>query len=296
MTTASEIREFLTSRRARLSPEQAGLGAHGTRRRVPGLRREEVATLAGISIEYYTQLERGNAKGASEEVLDAVSRALQLDEAERSHLFDLVRAANPGRARRRVQQQRIRPSVQWALDAVTATPAILRDDRLTLLAANDLGRALYAPVFESSHGPANFARFTFLDPGATQFFIDWEKDSGDCVALLRAAAGRDPYDRELSDLVGELATRSEEFRTRWASHNVKRQRTGIKNIHHPVVGDLTLHLEAAEFPFDPCQTMVIYTTEPGSPSRESMNLLASWTADHDDNAREANPRPTRSPE
>ncbi len=222
MAAADEIRDFLTSRRARITPAEVGFGSGGSRRRVPGLRREEVAILAGISIEYYTQLERGNARGVSDDVLGAVARALRLDDAERAHLFDLVRASGTARtSRRTASQPPTRPSVQWALDAIAGTPAIVRDHRLSILAANALGRALYSVIFESPHGPTNFARFAFLDPSARDFFLDWDVDSGDCVALLRAAGGRDPYDRELTDLVGELATRSEEFSARWATHDVK---------------------------------------------------------------------------
>lgn len=276
MATDNEIREFLASRRAKVSPEQAGLGAHGRRRRVPGLRREEVATLAGISIEYYTQLERGNARGVSDDVLEAVADALQLDEAERTHLYHLVRAAHATPpVRRRPTPVRVRPTVQRVLDAIS-TPAIVRNGRLDLLAANALGRALYAPF---SDGPTpNVARFAFLDPRGQEFFTDWANAANDCVALLRGEAGRDPYDRALSDLVGELSTRSEEFRVRWASHNVKLHRTGLKHLHHPVVGDLTIDTEVFELPGDPGQTLVVYTAEAGSPSREALDLLASWVA------------------
>ena len=277
VTASSDVREFLVSRRARITPEQAGLGAFGGRRRVPGLRREEVATLAGISIEYYTQLERGNARGASADVLDAVARALQLDDAERAHLFDLTRAATSGRAAPlRPSQRRVRQTVQAVLDAITDTPAIVRNGRLDILATNTLGRALYSQVLDSPAGPPNLARFAFLDPRAGEFFGEWEKDSSYCVALLRAAAGRDPYDRELSDLVGELSTRSDAFRARWASHNVKYHRTGIKEVHHPLVGDLSLQSEPLELPGDPGQVLVVYTAEPGSPTRDALNLLASW--------------------
>ena len=277
MDAAGDIREFLTSRRARITPDEAGLPAFGTNRRVKGLRREEVAMLAGISVEYYTRFERGNASGASEEVIEGVARALQLDEAERTHLFDLVRTANASSRTtlRRPAQERVRPVIQRILDSISA-PAYVRNGRLDLLAANPLGRALYAPVFESPSGLPNMARFTFLDASATDFFPDWEKIASDAVAILRAEAGRDPYDKTLSNLVGELSTRSDEFRVRWAAHDVKFHRTGTKVLHHPVVGDLSLDYEAMELPGDSGQRILIYSAEPQSPAQQALDLLASW--------------------
>jgi len=282
MSTSEEIREFLTSRRARITPEQAGLPAYGGRRRVSGLRREEVALLAGISVEYYTRLERGNARGVSESVLEGIARALQLDEAERAHLIDLVRIANTTRpTRRRPSQERVRPSVQRILDSMTGTPAFVQNGRLDILYANQLGSALLSEIFRDPIRPANAARFFFLDPRATEFYVDWENIANDVVALLRAEAGRDPYDRALSDLSGELSTRSEEFRVRWAAHDVRFHRTGVKRFHHPVVGDLTLTYEALELPADPGLTIFAYTAEPNSPSHDALNLLASWTSTPD---------------
>ena len=279
MNTRNEIREFLTSRRARITPEQAGLPAYGGRRRVSGLRREEVALLAGISVEYYTRLERGNARGASESVLEGIARALQLDEAERAHLIDLVRTANTTRPpRRRPTQQRVRPSVQRILDSMTGTPAFVQNGRLDILYANQLGSALFSEIFRDPVRPANAARFVFLDLHATEFYVEWERIAHDVVALLRAEAGRDPYDRGLSDLIGELSTRSEEFRVRWATHDVRFHRTGVKRFHHPIVGDLTLAYEALELPADPGLTIFAYTAEPNSPSHDALNLLASWTS------------------
>ena len=289
MDARSDIREFLTSRRAKLTPEQAGLPAYGRTRRVQGLRREEVAMLAGISVEYYTRLERGNAAGVSEDVLEGVSRALQLDEAERAHLLDLVRAANATSAapRRRPSQERVRPTVQRLLDSIRA-PAYLRNGRLDILAANTLGAALYAPVFDDAAGTPNMAKFIFLDLRATEFFHSWDGIASDAVAILRAEAGRDPYDKRLSDLVGELSTRSDEFRVRWAAHNVKFHRTGAKTLHHPVVGDLTLDYEALELPGDTGQRILVYSAEPLSRSQEALDLLASWAttpADHGSSGR-----------
>jgi len=274
----SEIREFLASRRARITPEQAGLPVFGGARRVLGLRREEAAMLAGVSVDYYTRLERGNLSGASESVLDAVARALQLDEAERVHLFDLARAAGPGRTRRRSTPKQVRPSVQRILDAMTDAPALVQNGRLDILAANRLGRALYSELYLEPTRPINHARFTFLDPRAHDFYPDWDRAANDGVALLRAEAGRNPYDRGLTDLVGELSTRSEEFRIRWAAHNVRLHQTGAKHFHHPVVGDLTLTFEMMELAADPGLNLLAYSAEPGSRSEEALNLLASWTA------------------
>ena len=279
MDARSEIREFLTSRRAKITPEQAGLRTFGSTRRVPGLRREEVALLAGVSVDYYTRLERGNLSGVSETVLEALARALQLDDAERAHLFDLARATQTlPTTRRRPAPQRVRPSVQRMLDAMTGAPAFVRNGRMDILAANALGRALYSQHFDSPHRPANSARFIFLDPRAPDFYVDWDKVASDAVAVLRSEAGRDPYDRDLSDLVGELSTLSELFRTRWAAHNVRYHDTGTKRFHHPVVGDLTLTYENLELVGDSGLMMFAYTAEAGSKSEEALNLLGSWTA------------------
>jgi transcriptional regulator with XRE-family HTH domain len=276
----SDIREFLVSRRAKVTPERAGLPAYGSNRRVKGLRREEVALLAGISAEYYVRLERGNVRGVSEGVLDGVARALQLDEAERMHLFHLARAVNPAphRGGRRPTQERVRPVVQRILDSLVGAPAFVRNDRLDVLAANQLGAAFYAPLFDDPARPVNAARFVFLDPHADEFFVDWDTIANDAVGILRAEAGRSPHDKRLSDLVGELSTRSGEFRVRWAAHDVKLHRTGVKRFHHPVVGDLTLDFEALALPGDPGQTMLVYSAEPASPSHQALHLLASWAS------------------
>ncbi len=261
-----------------MTPEQVGLPDYGGRRRVAGLRREEVALLAGISVEYYTRLERGSVKGVSEGVLDGVARALQLDEAEYAHLTDLVRAvANRAPVRRRPSVERVRPAVQRILDALSA-PAYVRNGRLDILATNQLGAALYAPVLENAITPPNTARFLFLNPGAVEYFVEWEQTASDAVAILRSEAGRDPYERRLTDLIGELSTRSEEFRVRWAAHDVKFHRTGVKRLHHPLVGDLTLGYEALELAADEGQRLNVYTAEPGTPSDERLQLLASWVS------------------
>jgi transcriptional regulator with XRE-family HTH domain len=274
----SEIREFLATRRARITPQQAGLPAFGGNRRVPGLRREEVAMLAGVSVDYYTRLERGDLSAASDGVLDALARALQLDDAERAHLFDLARAAASRDPRRtRPAARRISPSVQRVLDAMV-TPAWVRNGRADVLATNQLGRALYWPLFDGSTRRPNTARFTFLDPRATDFYGDWDRTASDMVAVLRAEAGQRPFDRELSALVGELSTRSDEFRVRWAAHNVLFHRTGRKLLHHPVVGDLDLTYEALDLTSSAGLTLLVYTAEPDTATQDSLNLLASWAA------------------
>ncbi|WP_445189972.1 helix-turn-helix domain-containing protein [Pseudonocardia sp. Cha107L01] len=278
----TQIRQFLTTRRARITPDQAGLPNYGGRRRVPGLRREEVALLAGISIEYYARLERGDASGASVEVLDGITRALHLDDVERAHLEDLVRTANTGNTRRsprrRPTRAQMRPSVQRLLDTMTGAAAFVRNGRLDILATNHLGQALYAPAFEDPARPVNLARFVFLDRRASGFYRDWDGIAHAAVGSLRAEAGRDPYDRALTDLIGELCTRSQEFRERWAAHDVKYYQSGAQPLTHPLVGDLDLDYEALEIAADPGLTIVAYTAAPDTPSQQALNLLASWTA------------------
>jgi transcriptional regulator with XRE-family HTH domain len=286
--TRKEIRDFLTSRRARITPEQAGLSSYGPRR-VPGLRREEVAVLAGVSVPYYIRLERGDINGVSQNVLEALGRALELDDAERVHLFDLARAAHPtgAPARRRPATQRVRPEVQWTLDAITGAAAFVGNDRLDLLAANQLGRALFSELYEAPARPVNSARFVFLDPRAETFYDDWERVADWCVATLRSAAGRDPDDLVLSNLVDELTIRSDAFRARWAAHNVRFHHIGVKRFHHPVVGELNLSLTRLDLPADHGLTIFTYTAEPGSRSEQAFTLLGSWsaTADRAESAR-----------
>ncbi|WP_028067844.1 helix-turn-helix transcriptional regulator [Solirubrobacter soli] len=280
MDSANDISEFLTTRRAKITPEQVGLPSTSGRR-VPGLRREELAALAGVSIDYYKRLERGNLSGVSDGVLEALARALRLDDAERAHLYDLARAAGPaGPRRRKPATQRMRPVVQRIVDSMTA-PAIVRNSRVDYLAANHLGRALYAPVFDSREQPPNSARFTFLDPAAADFYPDWEKTAKDLVAHLRSEAGRNPYDRGLSDLVGELSTRSDHFRRWWAAHNVRYHQTGVKRLHHPIVGDLELAYEVMDIAAEDGLNISVFSAEPGSRSEQALSLLASWTADPD---------------
>jgi transcriptional regulator with XRE-family HTH domain len=279
----AEVREFLTSRRAKITPQQAGLPEFGSRR-VPGLRRGEVAALAGVSIEYYSKLERGALAGVSASVLDAIARALQLDDAERAHLFHLAHAADgtsAGMRPRRRPSKRWTPrrSLQWVLDRITA-PAIVRNGRMDLLATNHLGHAMHASLYETAGGAMpNFARFTFLHADAAHdFYPDWDAAADTCVAILRTEAGRDPNDKDLHDLVGELSTRSEEFRRRWGAHNVRYHGAGTKHFHHRDVGDLELAYESVDMISEPGLTLTIYAAEPASPTSHALDLLASWSA------------------
>lgn len=286
MSNSDEVREFLSSRRGRIKPDQVDLPAGGNRR-VPGLRRVEVAQLAGVSVEYYSRLERGTLAGASDGVLHAVAQALLLDDAEREHLFDLARAANaspiPSR-RRAARTESVRPGLQLILDAITGGPAFVRNGRLDILASNALGKAVYSDLYASPEAtlpgkPLNLARFCFLDlDRAERFYPDWAKAADQTVAILRTEAGRDPYDRDLQDLIGELSTRSEQFRTRWGAHEVRRHATGAKNFHHPEVGALDMIFEGTDLIADPGLSLLIYTAEPGSPTAERLALLASWAA------------------
>jgi len=280
MDNRAQVREFLTSRRERISPAQAGLPAYGgANRRVKGLRREEVALLAGVSIDYYVRMERGNLTGASDAVLDGVANALQLDEAERAHLFDLARASQPASPRqRRVRSSGLTAGIQQILDAISDAPAWVRNARHDMLAANQLARALYAPVLADPRRPANNARFVYLDPAARDFFTDWDRAADDIAAMLRSEAGSNPHDKPLIELIGELSTQSKEFRTRWAAHNVRFHRTGHKRLRHPVVGALDLDFEAMEFPAHPGLTLLVYTAAAGTPSADSLKMLASWAA------------------
>jgi transcriptional regulator with XRE-family HTH domain len=277
-----DLSEFLTSRRAKLTPEQAGIPDFGGRRRVPGLRREEVALIAGMSSEYYKRLERGNASGVSEAVIDGVSRALQLDEAEHSHLYELIRTANAGAhpQRRRVTSRKIAltAGMQQTIDAMSTVPVFVQNGRLDAVATNQLGRALFSEMFDDVRPPVNAARFVFLDPRAQAFYQDWEYNTRQIVALLRVEAGRSPYDRQLSNLVGELSTRSDLFRTLWGAHDVKEHRTGIKSIRHPIVGDLDLTFQALDLASDRGLQMLVFSAEPGSASHVGLQLLANWAS------------------
>ncbi|MEE2570691.1 helix-turn-helix transcriptional regulator [Pseudarthrobacter sp. J64] len=279
MDNRAEVREFLASRRARITPEQAGLEQFGGRRRVKGLRREEVALLAGVSVDYYTRLERGNLAGVSESVLDAIAHALELDRAEHDHLYDLARAAGPGRRRPAgAPAAVVRPVLQHLLDAITTAPAFIGNNRMDIVAANALGYALYSDMYRTPARPANHSRFIFLDPRSQDFYTEWEQAANANVAILRREAGRAPHDKGIAALVGELSMRSEEFRVRWAAHNVRRHYSGAKVFRHPVVGLLELNYQVMELEEDPGHALTVFPAVPGSPSDEALRLLASWGA------------------
>lgn len=279
MSTHEEISSFLTSRRARISPEQAGVPVFTGNRRVPGLRREEVAHLAGVSTDYYSKLERGKTRGVSLEVLDAIARALQLDDIEREHLMNLVDiTASPRRQKARPESRTVvAPGTQAVLDALTV-PALVQNSRLDIVATNDLGAALYGLPDPAKGGEKfNAARYQFLDPAAADFFIDFTRAKRNVVALLHQAAGRDPFDEELIRLIGQLSTQSPEFRALWASHDVIRYQRGTKRYRHADVGDLEFGYESFDLTTEPGLTMLVYTIEPHSPTAERVALLGSWT-------------------
>jgi transcriptional regulator with XRE-family HTH domain len=294
-TARKMLRDFLISRRARISPTEAGLPAYGSNRRVKGLRREEVAMLAGISAEYYVRLERGQAAGASSGVVDAVADVLQLNNDEREHLSRLLLASQPaGRKKRHsTAPDTVRPGIQVLLDALNHVPAFVFNGRLDIIAANDLGRALYAPIFDDPVQPANPARFTFLrEERAREFWpTTWEAMADDAVAMLRAEAGRRPNDPALIELVGHLSTRSQEFRTRWGAHDVRQHKAGVKALHHPIIGSLALPFENFTPAAEPDQVLMAYTPQPGTPAHDAIVLLASLTT----SPRAATTSPERTP-
>jgi transcriptional regulator with XRE-family HTH domain len=271
----TELRDYLRSRRARITPAEAGLPPQTGGRRVPGLRREEVAMLAGVSVDYYVRLERGRNLNVSEAVLDAVARALRLDDTERDHLFTLAR---PTRARRRpTPPQRVRTGLQRVVEQWTDTPALLLGHRMDVLAANPIARALYTDFDALPRRERNMARFLFLDEAARELYTDWPAAAQGTVASLHLYAGSHQDDPQLAELVGELSVRDRDFRRWWADHDVLRRTHGSKSYHHPLVGDLTLEFEALTPTGDPELTLGLYTVEPGSPSEHALRLLASWT-------------------
>lgn len=276
----TEIREFLRSRRARIAPEMAGLPAYGGRRRVTGLRREEVALLAGVSVEYYVRIERGSLAGTSDGVLDALATALQLDAAERDHLFHLARQSGaPARRQHREPPVTVRPALQEVLDAMTGAPALIRNARHDVLAINRLGRALYSPVLADPRRPANTIRFVYLHPAqAEMFFVDYDQATRNAAAVLRMEVGRNPHDRDLMALVGELSSRSELFRQQWASQDVRLHGHGTKQVRHPVVGLLDLNFESMDLPTDPGLQLNVYTPNPGGPTAGKLAHLAAWAS------------------
>ncbi len=278
MRRKDEVREFLISRRAHVTPERAGIPDSGGDRRVPGLRREEVAMLAGVSLDYYTRLERGNIRGASESVLNAIARALQLNDVEREHLFDLARpvpvSTRSGRAEPAAASS-VPPSVQRILDSMTV-PAIAYDAQQDIVAANDLGRALFSLHFEADR--PNLARFVFLDPRARDYYVDWPLARSLTAAMLRFEAGRDPLNGDITALIGELATRSPRFREDWADRDVHEHRTGQKAFRHPEVGEIEVTYDVLELPGETGLAITTFSCEPGTTSADRLALLATWAA------------------
>jgi hypothetical protein len=250
---------------------------------VKGLRREEVAMLAGVSVDYYVRMERGSLAGASESVLDALASALRLDEAERTHLFALAKESGAhGKPKRRTAPTTVRPVVQQVLDAMTDAPAWVRNGRHDIVAMNQLARALYSPVLADPERPANTTRFIYLQrEAAEEFFVDYDKIANDAAAMLRLEAGRNPHDKALIELVGRLSTSSELFRQRWASHDVQFHRSGRKRLRHPAVGQLDLDFESMELSAEPGYTLNVYTAAAGTPTADALKLLASWAASQD---------------
>jgi transcriptional regulator with XRE-family HTH domain len=279
MDKRAEVSAFLKSRRDKITPGQAGLPVYG-KRRVAGLRRGEVAMLAGVSVEYYTRLERGNLGGVSDSVLDSIAQALRLDDVERTHLYDLARAADaaPARARRRPARPTLRPTVQRMIDAMPSLPAMVTNNRFDVLTANALGRTLHSEMYADPACGANTVRFLFLSPAARRFYVDWERNAQGAVGALRIEAGRNPYDRELSNLIGELSTRSDTFRVLWGAQDVHVFRDGSKRLNHPVVGEITLDHEVVPLPGEDGLALVVYSAEPGSAGEDALKLLASWSA------------------
>ncbi|MFJ1608505.1 helix-turn-helix transcriptional regulator [Streptomyces sp. NPDC088253] len=279
MNDNGELGDFLRSRRARLRPEDAGAAFSGGARRVPGLRREEVAHLAGVSTDYYARLEQGRHPHVSETVLEAVARALRLDDTERGYLFELARPRTPGRHRSSPSRApRMRQPIHQMLDVLNdVSPAVVINHRSDVLGANHLARQLITDFDALPHRDRNLARFVLLHPAARDLYQDWDRVAETFVASLRLASGRHPDDRLLNELVGELSIKVPEFSTWWAGHRVDQCAHGTQRLVHPVVGELTLSYETLALPADPDQSIVLYTTEPGSASAETLRLLASWT-------------------
>ncbi|MET7290031.1 helix-turn-helix transcriptional regulator [Streptomyces sp. NPDC005573] len=274
----SELSEFLRSRRARLKPEDVGLPDFGRHRRVPGLRREELAQLAGVSVAYYTRLEQGNGRNVSAEVLDSIARALRLTDAEHAHLTHLAKP-KAHKKKPAARQPQTRQALLHLLDAMETVPAYVVGRRSDILAWNRTAAALFGDWAELPAAERNWARLVFLRPEYRELFVDWEQKAIDIVCALRMDAGCYPDDPRLSALVGELSVKSEEFRRLWATHDVKEKSHGVKRLRHPLVGELCLNFEGFHVSGDGDLTLVTYHAEPGSPSAQSLRLLASWGTD-----------------
>ncbi|WP_061290398.1 helix-turn-helix domain-containing protein [Herbidospora cretacea] len=275
-----ELADFLRRARSRVDPSRAGLPADDRIRRVPGLRREEVALLAGVSTDYYTRLEQGRRITPSAGVLDAIARALGLDAAGREHLGHLIGAAS-GPRRRVPSVQRVRPGLHQFLDALEGTPALILGRRTDVLATNRMARALLSDFDALRPRERNYARWMFLTDQARELFLDWDVQARAAVESLRLDVGHDPGDQIAKDLVAELSRCSPEFRRWWEEHGVYQRTFGSKSLRHPVVGELTVDYETLTMPGDPDQTLFVYTTEAGTASRQAMQLLTSWVLSSD---------------
>ncbi|MGW2080455.1 helix-turn-helix domain-containing protein [Streptomyces sp. NPDC001939] len=275
----AELSEFLRTRRARLKPQDVGLPDFGRHRRVPGLRREELAQLAGVSVAYYTRLEQGNGRNVSAEVLDAIARALRLTDAEHAHLTHLAKPKQHKKKRASREQQQVRGALRHLLDSLEGVPAYVSGRRSEVLAWNRMAAAVFGDWSELPPRERNWARMVFLAPAYRDLFVEWDAKASDMVSYLRLYAGCHPDDPELSALVGELSVKSEEFRRLWATHDVKEKSHGVKRLRHPLVGELSLSYESMNLPDDEEQHLVVYHAEPGSPSAEALRLLASWGTD-----------------
>ncbi|WP_406198010.1 MULTISPECIES: helix-turn-helix domain-containing protein [unclassified Streptomyces] len=274
----AELSEFLRTRRARLKPEDVGLPDFGRHRRVPGLRREELAQLAGVSVAYYTRLEQGNGRNVSAEVLDAIARALRLSDAEHSHLTHLAKPKQHKKKPAKRTEQ-VRPALRQLLDSIDGVPAYVSGRRSDILAWNRMAAAVFGDWSELPAQERNWARLVFLKPEYRDLFVEWDQKASDMVAFLRMDAGCHADDPRLSALVGELSLKSEEFRRLWANHDVKEKSYGVKRLRHPLVGELTLNFESFRLSDGTEQVLITYHAEPGSPSAEALRLLASWGAD-----------------
>ncbi|KOV53241.1 XRE family transcriptional regulator [Streptomyces sp. AS58] len=269
-----ELSDYLRSRRARVAPDQVGVTARKGRR-VPGLRREEVALSAGLSVDYYIRLERGRVANVSEAVLDSVARALQLDDVERAHLFHLARPQSLAQASQCITLQRVRPGAHTLLEVLCDAPAMILSGRLDVLDLNRMARAMFADFAAMPARDRNLARFTFLDPVARELHLDWNKSACMIVTGLHLYAGRYPNDPQLSELIAQLSDSDEDFRRWWAAHDVEEFSHGTRHYLHPLLGEVTLNYENLIFPGDPEQWLYVSTAEPGSPSFESLRILAS---------------------
>jgi transcriptional regulator with XRE-family HTH domain len=274
--TSGELGAFLKARRADLTPRAVGLPEGDSNRRVPGLRREEVAQLAAISVDYYTRLEQGRVP-ASVAVLSTLAAALRLDEAQQAYLYEIAGKAD-ARPRRRRSRQTPRPAMRRLLDQLGGTPALVLGRRMDVLAWNSVATALFTDFGSIPPAQRNYVRLLFTDPTVRSLHEEWDHDARDAVAALRMEAAADPDDPDLARLVGELAVVDPDFRTWWAERRVNNCTYGTKHYRHHLVGELTLDCDTWSSPDGSGQRLMVLTAEPGSPSDEALRILSSWTA------------------